>query len=50
MVYKKFLFIGITVMRPHFGNSGDAWVLHKEEQDIVPPNLKTRDLVKYPQR
>ena len=37
-------------MRPHFGNSGDAWVLQKEEQDIVPANLKTRDLLKYPQR
>ena len=41
---------GITVMRPHFGNSGDAWVLQKEEQNIIPANLKTRDLVKYPQR
>ena len=45
-----FLLAGITVMRPHFGNSGDAWVLPKAEQNIVPPNLKTRDLVKYPLR
>nr|CAB3266505.1 sperm-associated antigen 17 [Phallusia mammillata] len=40
--------IGITVMRPHYGNSGDAWLLHKEEENIVPRNIRTRDLTHFP--
>ncbi|CAK8694543.1 unnamed protein product [Clavelina lepadiformis] len=40
--------VGITIMRPHFGNSGDAWIVQKDEADIIPQHLKTRDLTFFP--
>lgn len=42
--------VGITVMRPHYGNSSEAWMCQKMEEKIVPQNLRTRDLSLFPHR
>lgn len=42
--------VGITVMRPHFGNSSEAWLTQKVEENIIPENIRSRDLVLFPQR
>ncbi|XP_039272076.2 sperm-associated antigen 17-like [Styela clava] len=42
--------VGITVMRPHFGNSSEAWLTQKLEENIIPENIRSRDLALFPQR
>lgn len=37
-------------MRPQFGNSSEAWICHKMEENIIPENVRTRDLELFPHK
>ena len=34
-------------MRPHHNDLGEVWKLDKIESEIIPPNIRSRDLQNY---
>jgi len=41
---------GVTVMQPSFSASAGKWLIQKDEQNIIPKNLTSRDLKTIPPR
>ena len=41
---------GVTVMQPSFSATGDRWIIQKDEKNIIPKNLTSRDLKTLPPR
>ncbi|XP_063726297.1 sperm-associated antigen 17-like isoform X2 [Symsagittifera roscoffensis] len=41
---------GVTVMQPSFSAKRDKWLIQKEEKNIIPKNLTSRDLKTLPPR
>ena len=39
---------GITVMQPSFSVTGDRWIVPKDEKNVIPKNLTSRDLKTLP--
>ncbi|XP_065057686.1 sperm-associated antigen 17-like isoform X2 [Rhopilema esculentum] len=39
---------GITVLRPFKGTNSDIWLMQKDEEDIIPSDLKERDFKTLP--